>query len=200
MGNIELYHGCNTALLDTICQHGLMPPSDMKAAESCPTSGGKVLRTSICSNDCPHCTERHEWDRCHMFGLGIYLGDIAAKSHRYVSMPEVAHNSRRRYHLLLCEVVAGKILRLKGHLRSGSAMHDVPSLRTIWGRDLQRMVNVIGARPKGEVEQMDLLFVEGLKGCCRPGMSVFNSETSPSILISVCRATRLLMRSEKVCQ
>jgi hypothetical protein len=175
--NIELYHGCNCNILDVICQHGLMPPSDMAAAESCPTSGGgKGLRTSLCNNDCAHCTERHQWDRCHMYGLGVYLGDIAAKSHRYVSMPELIAGGRRRYHLILCEVVASKVLRLKGHLRSGNAMHDVPALRTIWGKDLRRMVDFVGPSPKGDVEQMELLFVEGLSCCYRPGFSVFNSE------------------------
>merc|ERR1711985_121757 len=33
------------------------------------------------NNICEYCTERHEWDRCHMFGLGIYLADMAQKSH-----------------------------------------------------------------------------------------------------------------------
>jgi hypothetical protein len=68
---IELYHGTNMNILDTVYTHGLFPPSDMEASEKCPVSGGKGLRTSLCTNDCEHCTEPHKWDHCHMFGLGI---------------------------------------------------------------------------------------------------------------------------------
>jgi len=172
---IELYHGCNCGILDVICQHGLMPPSDIAAADSCPTSGGKGLCTSLCANDCQHCKERHRWDRCHMYGLGIYMADVAAKSHRYVSMPEWV-SGRRQYHMIVCEVVASKTLHLKGHLRCGDAMHDVPTLRTIWGDDLSRMVDFVGRSPSESVEQMELLYVEGLQWSSRPGFSVYNSE------------------------
>merc|ERR1712232_457120 len=119
----------------------------MVASDSCPTSGGKGLRNSLCTNNCPHCTERHQWDRCHMYGLGIYMGDIAAKSHRYVSRPDATAGGRRRCHLLMCEVVASKVLRLNGHLRGGSVMHDVPSLRAIWGKDLRHMLDFLSPAP-----------------------------------------------------
>lgn len=33
------------------------------------------------------------WDRCHMYGLGVYLADLAQKSHRYVREPEVMTSS-----------------------------------------------------------------------------------------------------------
>jgi len=110
-----------------------------------------------------------------MYGLGIYLADIAAKSHRYVSMPDQV-GGRSQYHMLVCEVVASQTLHLKGHLRRGDAMHDVPSLRTVWGDDLPQMVDIIGKPPQESVEQMELLYVEGLRSGCRPGFSVFNSE------------------------
>mmetsp|Transcript_63263 Transcript_63263/g.193537 ORF Transcript_63263/g.193537 Transcript_63263/m.193537 type:complete len:172 (-) Transcript_63263:126-641(-) len=152
-----------------------MPPSDVEAAASCPVSGNRGLCTSLCANDCVHCIERHSWGRCHMYGLGIYLADMSAKSHRYITTPECG-DRKRRCTMLLCEVLASKTLHLKGHLRSGSSMHDVPSLRTIWGRDLQQMVEFVGRPPKGSVEQMELLYVEGLTGVHRPGLSVFNSE------------------------
>merc|ERR1711998_80153 len=80
-----LYHGTNNNILDTLYQHGLQPPSDTQASEQCPTSGRKGLCTSLCNNDCKYCTEKHEWSKCHMYGLGIYLADMAQKSHRYVS-------------------------------------------------------------------------------------------------------------------
>merc|ERR1719401_3288361 len=65
----ELYHGTNNKILDVLYTHGLQPPSDTKASDDCPVSGGKGLCTTLCGNDCPHCTEKHEWNKCHMFGL-----------------------------------------------------------------------------------------------------------------------------------
>merc|ERR1712241_532348 len=106
-------------------QHGLQPPSDTQASESCPVSGGKGLCTTLCDNTCVHCTQKHEWDRCHMFGLGIYLADMAQKSHRYVSQPQV-HKTRRCvsqpqvrdgeriYRMVVCSVL-GKAFQIEGH-------------------------------------------------------------------------------------
>merc|ERR1712183_54452 len=48
----ELYHGTNNNILDVLYTHGLQPPSDVNAAESCPISGGKGLTTTLCGNDC----------------------------------------------------------------------------------------------------------------------------------------------------
>merc|ERR1712048_1273320 len=60
----ELYHGTNCNILDIIYKDGIRPPSDMEA------------------NDCRYCTGKHDWKKCHMYGLGIYLADMAAKSNR----------------------------------------------------------------------------------------------------------------------
>merc|ERR1712159_653203 len=84
----ELYHGTNNNILDILYKHGLQPPSDTQPSELCPRSGGKGLCTTLCNNDCKYCTEKHEWNKCHMYGLGIYLADMAQKSHRYVSQPK----------------------------------------------------------------------------------------------------------------
>jgi len=174
---VELYHGTNMNILETIYTHGLFPPSDMEASEECPVSGGKGLRTSLCSNGCKFCTRRHKWDRCHMFGLGVYLGDMAQKSHRYVSEARPVEGGRLECCMVVCSVLLGDALRLEGHLRCGAGMHDVQSLRALEAADLPRMVDVLradgGKRP---VDQEDILFVKGLGGCCRPGFSVFNSE------------------------
>jgi len=43
--------------------------------------------TTLCSSSCEYCVEPHHWHRCHMYGLGIYLADMPAKSHRYVRAP-----------------------------------------------------------------------------------------------------------------
>lgn len=170
---VELYHGTNNRILDTIYTHGLFPPSDMKASDTCPVSGGKGLCTSICSNTCQHCTERHEWCKCHMFGLGVYLADSAAKSDRYVSM--LARDGKRR--MVMCSVVAGNILQVSGHLRSQAAMHDVFSLRSLWNGDLARMVEFQGPPPALDgVEHQDLLMLPGLGTKSKPGFSVYNTE------------------------
>jgi len=175
----ELYHGTNNNILDTLYKHGLQPPSDTTASERCPVSGGKGLCTTLCSNDCRYCTEKHEWSRCHMYGLGIYLGDLAQKSHRYCSQPEVQHG-RRRYRMLICSVL-GKAFKLEGHLRRDRAMHDVVNHRAIQEEELAEMIEPCsvegGSDPRHLCEKSDLLFVQGLgHRHCRPGFSVINSE------------------------
>jgi len=174
----ELYHGTNNNILDVLYKHGLQPPSDTSASDDCPISGGKGLCTTLCNNNCRYCTKKHEWGRCHMYGLGIYLGDLAQKSHRYCSQPEM-RGGRRRYRMILCSVL-GKAFKLEGHLRNGSAMHDVVNHRAIQEEELAAMVepcNVYGGSDPMQVcEKSDLLFVQGLGSHSRPGFSVINSE------------------------
>jgi len=177
----ELYHGTNNKILDVLYMHGLQPPSDTDASDACPVSGGKGLSTTLCKNDCKYCTEKHQWNRCHMYGLGIYLGDIAQKSHRYCSQPEERARGGRRYRMIVCSVL-GKAFKLTGHLRYDKAMHDVPNSRALQEDELAEMVEPCcaqrGAGEGGEevCEKSDLLFVQGLGNECRPGFSVFNSE------------------------
>lgn len=176
----ELYHGTNNNILDVLYTHGLQPPSDVSASELCPVSGGKGLCTTLCPNTCKYCTEKHEWNRCHMFGLGIYLADLAQKSHRYCSQPEV-RNGKRRYRMVICSVL-GRAFKVEGHLRHAKAMHDVANVRALGADDLAEMVeSCCGPKcPKGNAEEVaeksDMLFVQGLGSRCRPGFSVFNSE------------------------
>merc|ERR1712193_513751 len=171
----ELYHGTNNSILKTLYTHGLQPPSDCQASDACPVSGGKGLCTSLCNNQCKYCTERHEWNRCHMFGLGIYLADMAQKSHRYSSQPEARPNGRRVYRMVVCSVL-GNALEISGHLREKDAMHDAPNVRSLCD-DLKHMIEPHGRSVhNAPIEQHDLLFVKGLGSACRPGFSVFNSE------------------------
>lgn len=173
----ELYHGTNCNILDVVYQHGLQPPSDCKASDRCSVSGGKGLCTSLCNNTCKYCTERHEWNRCHMYGLGIYLADLAQKSHRYVSHPKVS-NKRRLYQIVVCSVL-GRALEVAGHLKEGDAMHDVPNVRSLGTANLEAMLEPCRGEElcsSSEVEQHDILFIKGLGLNCRPGFSVFNSE------------------------
>jgi hypothetical protein len=86
----ELWHGTNCKALPELMTHGLQPPADTKPSDECPHSGKKDLCTTLCGTDCRHCREAHAWDRCHMYGLGVYLADLAQKSHRYVREPGFA--------------------------------------------------------------------------------------------------------------
>jgi len=179
----ELYHGTNNLILDVLYQHGLQPPSDTQASESCPVSGGKGLCTTLCDNTCSHCTKRHEWDKCHMFGLGIYLADMAQKSHRYVSHPQCTLG-RQTYRMILCSVL-GKAFQIEGHLLERDAMHDIVNVRALDEEALDEMIEpcrtcgtsaVSADNREGSAEKSDLLLVKGLGGRSRPGFSVVNSE------------------------
>merc|ERR1719433_454638 len=83
----ELWHGTSCKALPELLTHGLQPPSDTQPSDSCPRSGRKGLCTTLCGSSCRHCNAAHGWDRCHMYGLGVYLADLAQKSHRYVREP-----------------------------------------------------------------------------------------------------------------
>jgi hypothetical protein len=177
----ELYHGTNNNILDVLYTHGLQPPSDFSPSEACPVSGGRGLCTSLCTNSCKHCTEKHEWNKCHMFGLGIYLGDIAQKSHRYCSQPQIV-GSRKRFRMVVCSVL-GKAFKIAGHLKTDRAMHDVPNVRALNDEDLADMIepcrshNAACCQDKFEsAEKSDMLFIQGLGSAVRPGYSVVNSE------------------------
>jgi len=165
----ELYHGTNNRILQIVYQHGLQPPSDCKASEFCSMSGGKGLSTTLCNVTCKRCVERHHWDHCHMFGLGIYLAENAAKSHRYVS--ETIGNKHR---MIVCSVL-GRALEIKGHLTETHAMHDVPNMRYLDGR-LEDMIEPLNELQDVTVEHYDLIFMKGLCHERKPGLSVFNSE------------------------
>lgn len=142
----ELYHGTNNNIVDALYQHGLQPPSDRNASDSCPVSGGKGLSTTLCDNTCRHCTEKHEWKRCHMYGLGIYLADFAQKSHRYCSQPK-SSGSRQVYRMIVCSVL-GKSFQVEGHLKHGTAMHDVVNVRALDEESLTEMIEPCAASKK----------------------------------------------------
>merc|ERR1712151_280377 len=112
----ELYHGTNNNINEVLYQHGLQPPSDTNASDSCPVSGKKGLSTTLCDNTCPHCVHKHTWSRCHMYGLGIYLADMAKKSHRYISQPRTGRNGRTTYRMIVCSVL-GKAFQIEGYLK-----------------------------------------------------------------------------------
>merc|ERR1712228_1142668 len=135
----ELYHGTNNNILDILYKHGLQPPSDCDASDACPVSGGKGLCTTLCDNDCIHCTQKHEWSKCHMYGLGIYLADMAQKSHRYTSQPQINDHGRQTYRMIVCSVL-GKSFQVEGHLKKADAMHDVVNVRALTDEDMDDMI------------------------------------------------------------
>jgi len=132
----ELYHGTNNNILDLLYTHGLQPPSDMEPSENCPISGGKGLCTSLCTNSCRYCTRKHDWGRCHMYGLGIYLGDMSQKSNRYISQPKAG-----RYKMIVCSVL-GKSYEVDGFLKGDRIMHDVFDVRALTDEDMDAMIEV----------------------------------------------------------
>jgi len=132
----ELYHGTNNNILDVLYTHGLSPPSDMEPSDACRVSGGKGLCTSLCNNSCIHCTKKHEWKRCHMYGLGIYLGDMSQKSNRYISQPKSG-----RYKMIVCSVL-GKSYEIDGYLKGDRCMHDVHDVRALTSEDMDEMIDV----------------------------------------------------------
>jgi hypothetical protein len=132
----ELYHGTNNKIHDLLYTHGLQPPSDMKPSDACPVSGGKGLCTSLCTNTCEYCTEKHQWGRCHMYGLGIYLGDMSQKSNRYVSQPQ-----NGRHKMIVCSVL-GKSFEIDGFLRGDRIMHDVINVRSLTAEMMDDMIEV----------------------------------------------------------
>jgi len=65
-----------------------------------------------------------------MYGLGIYLADMAQKSHRYCSQPKSGRNGRPVYRMVVCQVL-GKSFQIEGHLKQADAMHDVVNVRSL---------------------------------------------------------------------
>eukprot|EP00933_Yihiella_yeosuensis_P077127 TRINITY_DN872_c0_g1_i1.p1 TRINITY_DN872_c0_g1~~TRINITY_DN872_c0_g1_i1.p1 ORF type:complete len:1088 (-),score=219.80 TRINITY_DN872_c0_g1_i1:370-3633(-) len=187
----ELYHGTNNNIHDVLFQHGLQPPSDCNASDLCPVSGGMGLSTTLCDNTCKFCTEKHEWNRCHMYGLGIYLADMAQKSHRYVSQAKSTGRGRSQYKMVVCSVL-GRAYKVEGHLREKDGMHDVANVKVLSSAEMNELVEPCCAaqrRPgrsgaactadlssETSPDKCDLMFVQGLGSNSRPGWSVYNSE------------------------
>jgi len=161
----ELWHGTSCEALPTLLRHGLQPPSDTCPSEACPTSGGKGLCTTLCGTGCQHCTQEHHWNRCHMYGLGVYLADVAAKSHQYVRKP-----TRGEYSMLWCRVCLGNPYLVEGNLLTQSALHD-----TCWCQDPSEGLESL-AEEWSVTKGHDAYYVKGLSGKQKHGLGVFNNE------------------------
>jgi hypothetical protein len=84
-----------------------------------------------------------------MYGLGIYLGDMAQKSHRYTSQPRTSKHGKQTYRMIVCSVL-GKSFQIEGHLRDGTGMHDVVNVRSLDEEDLENMIEPCKAAPAAQ--------------------------------------------------
>jgi hypothetical protein len=75
-----------------------------------------------------------------MYGLGIYLADMAQKSHRYTSQPRTNESGRQTYRMVVCSVL-GKSFQVEGHLKAQAAMHDVVSVRALSDEMVDEMID-----------------------------------------------------------
>merc|ERR1711967_195257 len=106
--------------------------------------------TTLCNNDCQHCTEKHEWKRYHMIVCSV-LGR-AFKVEGHLKCADAMHDVPTVRALSTDEVDA-MIEPCKGP-------HDADGQMTI----------------QTPAEKCDMMFVQGLGGRHRPGFSVVNSE------------------------
>lgn len=162
----ELWHGTSVDALPTLLKHGLQPPADSIAASSCPLSGGKGLCTTLCSSECEHCVQPHAWGKCHMYGLGVYLADVAQKSHQYVR----TSRGTSTYSMLRCRVCLGNPYLIEGNLLSGSAMHDM-----CWCQDPSEFLESL-AEDWSIAKGHDSYYVKGQAGSQKQGLGVYNNE------------------------
>lgn len=144
----ELWHGTSCKALPELLTHGLQPPSDTAAAPSCPRSGGKGLCTTLCGSDCKFCRDEHCWDRCHMYGLGVYMADQAQKSHRYVREPSVEAIPARTavwQTVLLgkwCDFDISQQEEFEDAMKSGQDVYKFSARGWPYNLDFRRMVQI----------------------------------------------------------
>jgi len=162
----ELWHGTSVDAIPTLLQHGLQPPADRRPSSECPVSGNKGLCTTLCSTDCKFCTEAHCWNKCHMYGLGVYMADIAQKSHQYVRKS----SREQTYSMLRCRVILGNPYLIEGNLLSGSAMHDL-----CWCKDPSDFLDKL-AEDWSVSKGHDSYYVKGQGGSQKHGLGVHNNE------------------------
>lgn len=167
VAEVELWHGTHAAAVPHVVAHGLQPPSDADAAAACPRSGGKGC-TSLCDNRCAHCVSPHRWQRCHMYGLGVYLADLAAKSHRYVRGAE-EQQGRLVYTMLRCRTNLGSPHLIDGDLLRADGMHGV-------ARCVDPAEHLDRAEEYDHRRGATSYFVKGQGGATRSGRGVMNNE------------------------
>lgn len=76
-----LYHGTCERFLDDIYNNGFKLPADYNHNINCKNfPGNKTTLPSLCYINCKACCgdqiKQHQWNTCHMYGLGIYFADV----------------------------------------------------------------------------------------------------------------------------
>jgi len=175
----ELWHGTNCKALPELLTHGLQPPSDTQPSDECLRSGKKGLCTTLCGTDCTYCCKAHAWGKCHMYGLGVYMADLAQKSHRYVREPQRAvatasggfNRSRTGiYSMLRCRVSLGNPYLIEGNLLKGDGMHDM-----CWCQNPSDALES-NSEDWSVTRGHDAFFIRGLSGAQKAGLGVYNNE------------------------
>ncbi|KAJ5069513.1 poly [adp-ribose] polymerase [Anaeramoeba ignava] len=116
-----LYHGTNEKFLEEIYTKGFHILSNYDTNPRCPKSGelAKEKKTpSLCTKKCKFCLTKHCWNRCHMYGLGLYFTYCSSKSDKYIK----TDNSIRK--MFVCEVVTGNSFMQTQDLPSPDYAHD----------------------------------------------------------------------------
>jgi hypothetical protein len=101
-----------------------------------------------------------------MYGLGVYMADLAQKSHGYVRRSK----DSSVYSMLRCRVLLGNPYLIEVNLLSGSAMHDL-----CWCRDPSEYLETLSEDwcvAKGH----DSYYVKGQAGSQKHGLGVHNNE------------------------
>lgn len=104
-----------------------------------------------------------------MYGLGVYLADVAQKSHQYVRT-KVTANGCTVYSMLRCRVCLGNPYLIEGNLLSGPAMHDV-----CWCQDPSEFLESL-AEDWSVAKGHDSFYVKGQAGHQKHGLGVYNNE------------------------
>lgn len=117
-----------------------------------------------------------------MYGLGVYMADLAQKSHRYVREPKQSptaaatpfgrgpRGGKAVYSMLRCRVCLVNPYLIEGNLLGPDAMHDM-----CWCQDPSETLER-SAEEWGRTKGHDAYFVRGLTGSQKAGLGVHNSE------------------------
>mmetsp|Transcript_9212 Transcript_9212/g.13637 ORF Transcript_9212/g.13637 Transcript_9212/m.13637 type:complete len:428 (-) Transcript_9212:667-1950(-) len=119
----KLYHGTYSSMHRNVFKKGFIVPPDYEPNPRCPRSG--KLSISICGASCSYCTQPHRrHGGCHMYGLGVYFFDRAAKSHHHVREPTIVKNNVCQFKMIVCSVLLGKPYVIDKDLAHEDQMHD----------------------------------------------------------------------------
>jgi len=123
---MSLFHGTSEANLRDIFKYGFIPPSDFAPDPHCEKSGhlaSVASACSLCDVRCQFCTKKHVWNRCHMFGLGVYFANQSSKCNQYISDMNRNKTAKKGRKMLYCTVELGQCECVE-ELQTADQMHD----------------------------------------------------------------------------